>query len=180
MVRQGRRGKERLRVARHGKARQAFKLKEKEMEQERKLLTKMALQNGGVLKVEDVLQEAQDEGSILHRHFEWDDTEAAVQYRKQQARTLIARCRITLVETEPVQIRAFVSLPTDREAGGGYRLTSEVVSDAALKAELLRDIQLTIVRWTQKMHLLDGDLADAILDFESRVAPRVVQQEKRA
>ena len=150
------------------------------MEQERKLLTKMARQNGGVLKVEDVLQEAQDEGSILHRYFEWDDTEAAVQYRKQQARALIARCKITLIETEPIHIRAFVSLPTDREAGGGYRLTSEVVSDAALKAELIRDIQLTIVRWTQKLHLMDQDLADAILDVEARVAPRVMQQEKRA
>lgn len=150
------------------------------MEQERKLLTKMARQNGGVLKVDDVLQEAQDENSILHRHFEWDDTEAAVQYRKQQARALIARCKITLIETQPVEIRAFVSLPTDREAGGGYRLTSEVVSNAALKAELLRDIQLTIVRWTQKLHLMDKDLADAILDFEARVTPQVVQQEKRA
>jgi hypothetical protein len=150
------------------------------MEQERKLLTTMARQNGGVLMVDDVLQEARDENSILHKHFEWDDTEAAVQYRKQQARALIARCRITLIEKEPVQVRAFVSLPTDREAGGGYRLTSEVVSNAALKAELLRDIQLTIVRWTQKLHLMDKDLADAILDFESRVSPQAVQQEKRA
>ena len=84
------------------------------MEQERKLLTKMARQNGGVLKVEDVLLAAQDEGSILHKHFEWDDTEAAAQYRKQQARALIARCKITMVETAPVEIRSFVSLPSDR------------------------------------------------------------------
>jgi hypothetical protein len=55
-----------------------------------------------------------------------------------------------------------------------------VVSDAALKAELIRDIQLTIVRWTQKLHLMDQDLADAILDVEARVAPRIMQQEKRA
>ena len=142
------------------------------MEQERKLLTKMARQNGGVLKVEDVLQEAQDENSILHKHFEWDDTEAAAQYRKQQARALIARCKITMVETAPVEIRAFVSLPTDRENGGGYRLTSEVVSNEYMKAEMLRDIQLTIARWTQKLHLLDQDLADAILDLETRVNPQ--------
>jgi hypothetical protein len=151
------------------------------MEQERKLLTKMARQNGGVLKVEDVLQEAQDENSILHKHFEWDDTEAAAQYRKQQARALIARCKITMVETAPVEIRAFVSLPTDRENGGGYRLTSEVVSNEYMKAEMLRDIQLTIARWTQKLHLLDQDLADAILDLETRVSPQAATEEaKRA
>jgi hypothetical protein len=150
------------------------------MEQERKLLTKMARQNGGVLKVEDVLLAAQDEGSILHKHFEWDDTEAAAQYRKQQARALIARCKITMVETAPVEIRAFVSLPTDRENGGGYRLTSEVVSNEYMKAEMLRDIQLTITRWTQKLHLLDQDLADVILDLETRVSPQAVAQAKRA
>jgi hypothetical protein len=149
------------------------------MKEERKLLTKMARQNGGVLKVEDVLQEARDVGSILHKHFEWDDTEAAAQYRKQQARALIARCKITMVETAPVEIRAFVSLPTDRENGGGYRLTSEVVSNEYMKAEMLRDIQLTIARWTQKLHLLDQDLADAILDLETRVSPQADAVEAR-
>lgn len=149
------------------------------MEQERKLLTKMARQNGGVLKVEDVLQEAKDAHSILHKHFEWDDTEAAAQYRRQQARALIARCKITMVETAPVEIRAFVSLPTDREAGGGYRLTSEVVGNEYMKAEMLRDIQLTIARWTQKLHLLDQDLADAILDLETRVNPQADAVEAR-
>jgi len=149
------------------------------MEQERKLLTKMARQNGGVLKVEDVLQEAKEEHSILHKHFEWDDTEAAAQYRRQQARALIARCKITMVETAPVEIRAFVSLPTDREAGGGYRLTSEVVGNEYMKAEMLRDIQLTIARWTQKLHLLDQDLADAILDLETRVSPQADAVEAR-
>lgn len=151
------------------------------MEQERKLLTKMARQNGGVLKVDDVLQEARDENSILHKHFEWDDTEAASQYRRQQARALIARCKITMVETSPVEIRAFVSLPTDRETGGGYRLTSEVVSDEFMKAELLRDIRMTISRWTQKLHLMDSDLADAILDLEDRVGrPVETAEAKRA
>ncbi len=150
------------------------------MEQERKLLTKMARQNGGVLKVEDVLNEARDESSILHKHFEWDDSEAAQKYRLQQARALIQKCKITLVETQPVHIRAFVSLPTDREAGGGYRLTSEVFGDEALKAELLRDIQLTISRWTQKLHLMDSDLADAILEIEERIKPKFMAEEKRA
>lgn len=139
------------------------------MKEERKLLTKIARQNGGVLKVEDVLAEARDEGSPLHKHFEWDDSEAAEQYRKQQARSLIQKCKITLIESQPVEIRAFVSLPTDRENGGGYRLTSEVVGDGRLKAELMRDIELTISRWTQKLHLLDQDLAEVILDLDTRI-----------
>ena len=142
------------------------------MELERKLLTRLARKNGGVLKVDDVLQEAKDEQSILHRHFEWDDTEAAEHYRRQQARALIQRCRIQLVESSPVKIRAFVSLPTDRENGGGYRLTSEVMSDDYLKDEFLRDIRMTIQRWSQKLYLLDQDIADLIVQVEERLEQR--------
>ena len=142
------------------------------MELERKLLTKMAKRNGGILKVDDVLEEAKDANSVLHKHFEWDDTEAADQYRRQQARALIQRCRIQLVETEPVKIRALVSLPTDREHGGGYRLTTEVMSDVYLKDEMLRDIRMTIQRWTKKLNLLDQDLADLLLQVEEKVGKR--------
>lgn len=148
------------------------------MNEERKLLTKIARQNGGVLKVEDVLTEARDESSPLHKHFEWDDSEAAEQYRRQQARALIQKCKITLIDSQPIEIRAFVSLPTDRENGGGYRLTSEVMGDDRMKAELIRDIQLTIARWTQKLHLLDQDLAEAIIDLDARV--NKATEERRA
>ena len=149
------------------------------MKEERKLLTKIARQNGGVLKVEDVLTEARDEGSPLHKHFEWDDSEAAEQYRRQQARALIQKCKITLIDSQPIEIRAFVSLPADRENGGGYRLTSEVMGDERMRTELIRDIKLTIARWTQKLHLLDQDLAEAIIDLDSRVA-QITEERKVA
>ena len=141
------------------------------LELERRILTKLARKNGGLLKVDDVLQEAKDESSPLHTHFEWDDSVAAEAHRKAQARALIQRCKITLVESEPVQIRAFVSLPADRENGGGYRLTSTVMSDEQLKQELLHDISMTIQRWTKKLHLLDKDLADALIQVEERTRP---------
>lgn len=139
------------------------------MKEERELLTKMARQNNGVLQVDDVLEEAKDENSILHKHFEWDDSEAADLYRRQQARALIQRCRIEIIDVEPVEVRAFVSLPADRNSGGGYRLTTEVVNDATLKAELIDDIRRTISQWTKKLHLLDGDIADLLLKVEKRV-----------
>ena len=150
------------------------------LELERKELTRLARKNGGVLMVDQVLEEAKSESSPLHSHFEWDDSAAAQSYRREQARTLIQRCKITLIESEPVQIRAFVSLPADRENGGGYRLTSTVMGDEVMKQELLRDIQLTIQRWTKKMHLLDQDLAQALLDVEERVTMATTSQEARA
>lgn len=150
------------------------------MELEKKLLTKMAKRNGGILKVDDVLEEAKNVNSVLHQHFEWDDSEAAEQYRRQQARALIQRCRIQLVETEPVKIRAFVSLPTDREQGGGYRLTTEVMGDEYLKDEMLRDIRMTIQRWTKKLNLLDQDLADLLLQVEEKVGKKPEVENRNA
>lgn len=138
---------------------------------ERKILTKLARQHGGLLKVDHVLEEAKSESSPLHSHFEWDDSVAADAHRRSQARTLIQRCKITLMDAEPVHVRAFVSLPADRENSGGYRLTSVVMRDDQLKEELLHDIRLTIQRWTKKFHLLDKDLADALIEVENRVRP---------
>lgn len=150
------------------------------MDIEKKVLTTMARRNNGVLLVDDVLNEAKDESSPLHKHFEWDDTEAAEQYRRQQARVLIQRCKITLLDTDPVQVRAFVSLPTDRENGGGYRLTATVLGDEGQKAELLRDIQLTIQRWSRKLNLLDRDVAEALEQLESRVDMKLGADQRSA
>ena len=72
---------------------------------ERKVLTKIATKHGGVLQVDDVLQEAQDEGSPLHKHFEWDDSVAAEAHRRYQARVLIQKCHIRLIESEPTTVQ---------------------------------------------------------------------------
>jgi Mg2+ and Co2+ transporter CorA len=84
------------------------------------------------------------------------------------------------VEGEPGSVRAFVSLPTDRESGGGYRLTSEVISNESQKEELLRDIQLTIARWSQKLHLLDQDIAELLEEVDNRINSKTTQPQQAA
>jgi hypothetical protein len=148
------------------------------MNEERKLLEKMARQNGGVLMIDDVIKEAQDERSILHSYFEWDDSEAAIQYRREQARSLIQKCRITVLTSEPTHVRAFVSLPSDRESGGGYRMVADVMNNISLREEFVHDLQLTIARWTKKLHLIDSDLADLILQLDESLQQRTKPQEE--
>jgi hypothetical protein len=150
------------------------------LEVERSVLVDIAKQHGGVLMVDDVLNEARNESSPLHDHFEWDDSVAADAHRRYQARVLIQRCKITLVDSAPTQVRAFVSLQSDREIGGGYRLTTTVMDDEAMREELLRDIRLTIARWNQKLTLLDSITADLILRLEESVKRVNVPMEKRA
>lgn len=147
---------------------------------EKSVLMDIAKKNGGILQVDAVLSEAKDENSPLHAHFEWDNSVAAEAHRRYQARVLIQRCKITIVESEPTTIRAFVSLQSDREAGGGYRMTTKVMDDAALREELMHDIRLTIARWNQKLNLLDSVTADLIYKLEASVRVADAPMEKRA
>lgn len=150
------------------------------MNEERKYLEQMARRNNGVLMIDDVLQAAQDEDNILHRHFEWDDTEAAKQFRREQARSLIQKCKITILDSTPTHVRAFISLPSDREAGGGYRMVANVLGNEDMKEEFEHDIRLTIARWTKKLHLLDVDLAKLIVQLETELTHRRLEQETEA
>ena len=102
-VRQVRCGSVRRGTIRFGWARQAnFKeinmdvMKAEALAEERKLLEKIANKNGGLLMVDDVLDEARNPTSILHKHFQWDDDKAAEAYRKMQARQLIQKCVVTI------------------------------------------------------------------------------------
>jgi hypothetical protein len=191
VVQHGRRGSEWRGLARnggvwHGKARHGiagtplFFNKEKFMNEERKYLEQMARRNNGVLMIDDVLQAAQDENNILHRHFEWDDTEAAKQFRREQARSLIQRCKITVLDSTPTHVRAFISLPSDREAGGGYRMTANVLGNEDMKEEFEHDIRLTIARWTKKLHLIDIDLAKLIVQLDTELKHRQFKEEAEA
>lgn len=105
-------------------------------------LERIAEQNGGVLKAEAVVLAARPEWSPLHTWFEWDDTAAAERWRLHQARGLI-NVVVKYHETAPdkrVPMKVFVSLTPDREEdGGGYRVATTVLSDEAMRAQMLAD-----------------------------------------
>lgn len=142
--------------------------------EERRVLERLAQQNDGLLMVDDVLEEARDPQSILHKHFQWDDTKAAEAYRKQQARQLIQKVTVTIEKAPDVHIRAFVSLSTDQYEKGGYRMTANVLSDDNLKAQLLHDMQLALVKWKKQINLLDSE-TEEILDRLETVITRSIK-----
>ena len=143
------------------------------MKAERKFLEKLAKNKGGMLLVDDVLAVAADPMCVLHKHFQWDNTKAAEAYRKMQARQLIQKCTVTIEKAPDVQIRAFVSLASDQYAGGGYRMTADVLSDNDLKAELLHDMMVTLTKWKKQINLLDRETAAIIDTLEDVVRTKV-------
>lgn len=84
----------------------------------------------------DVVEFARNPKTALHSAFTWDNSEAAHQWRLQQARMLL-RVSVTQIGGQE-KVRQFVSLVDDRNEDGGYRMTVAVLSDAEMRARLLR------------------------------------------
>lgn len=94
--------------------------------------------NDGLLRPEDVVEFAKDKKTALHNEFEWDDTEAAHQFRLQQARYVI-RLNINVIPTDQGEIAVpmYVSLVSDRVHNNGYRTLTDVMADDDLREEFL-------------------------------------------
>jgi hypothetical protein len=92
----------------------------------------------GSIIPKDVVDRARDPDSPLHDQFTWDDSEAAEQWRIEEARKLI-RVFVTVLPSSNVPIRTYVSLTPDRAAGVGYRIIDEVLSHEVLRAQMLED-----------------------------------------
>lgn len=96
----------------------------------------------GTLTPHIVVEESRNPNAPLHGYFEWDDGEAAAQYRAQQARaaigSLVVRYR-SEPEGPPKTVRAFVSVRDDEDHGKRkYEATAAVMSDEALRTRAIR------------------------------------------
>lgn len=105
--------------------------------------------NGGILLPEKVVEYARNSTTEIHKHFEWDDGEAAEKYRLSQARALI-RVSVTVLDGHNESVRAFVSLRTDRKQGGGYRSVVDVLSSQDLSDAMLDDARAEMEHFVKK------------------------------
>lgn len=113
-------------------------------------LRRIETENGRLLPA-DIVKAAKSPTSILHGHFEWNDGEAAHKYRLDQARDLIRVCVEYVGSGESKRkVNAFVSLTTDRSAGGGYRTMTHVLAMDNLRAQLVEDAILDMNRFRAK------------------------------
>ena len=83
----------------------------------------------------------QNKDSALYSSLEWNDAEAAEQYRIEQVRQLIRVVVIPSTETGR-KIRAYISHPSDRVNDGGYRRVEE--SLALARQELVAEAIKTV------------------------------------
>jgi len=107
----------------------------------------------GVIDPVDVVEYARNPETELHRHFEWDDSAAAEEYRLWQARHIIAR--VTVIPSEDIgPVRAYVSLVSDRVKGGGYRAIENVFRNPRMREELLDRAMAEAEAWHKRYEQL--------------------------
>jgi hypothetical protein len=84
------------------------------------------------LDPEEVVRVARNPKSILHDHFEWDDTLAGHQHRVDQARSLIRQVKVRIPtpggeEAQTIRVRAWhAASAVGRDSAVGYVPESEV------------------------------------------------------
>ena len=124
----------------------------------------------------NVLAAARDGDPALHGYFEWDDSEAAEQYRLAQAQTLVRRVKVRLVRQdnpEPVIVRAYVAareLPAeDDRPPGSFLAIEEIAGATADQAALMESIRRDVTRLRRKYQ--------SVADFLSLLGDVITEEE---
>lgn len=119
-----------------------------------------------------LLDSARNPSSPLHSFFEWDDTRAAEKYRLDQARSLLTRVKVFQAFGEQkVKIRAFVSLSSDRIAGGGYRPIGAVMGNAERRDELLKTAKGELASFQKRYQNLTDILGGVMAEIDKLKEP---------
>jgi len=114
----------------------------------------------GNLTPEQVLADAKKKGSPLHTFFEWDDSTAAHEYRKWQARHLLGSIMVTVERSdgEPVNVRRFLHVEMEQdtapETQSRYLELHAVLSDDELRQQQIDLAMAELGKWAARWAIL--------------------------
>jgi hypothetical protein len=129
----------------------------------------------GVLRPEAVVDYARNANTELHKHFTWNDSEAAEAYRLGQARQII-RVQVTLLDPgggQEMSVRAYVSLAPPPQ---GYRETADLLATKRGRRELMLKILERMLNIAQSYRL--PELAPIIRTIQQLQSGLVVRRTK--
>lgn len=106
-------------------------------------LDRIAHDGGGLILPSKVVEAAVDRGNPLHDEFTWDDEEAGMKLREQEARQLI-RVYVKYLPQAQRNARAYISVPSDRVRGDGYRRTEDVLASPTMVDQMVDELRKRI------------------------------------
>ena len=91
-----------------------------------------------------VVERAKNKKFILHKYFEWDDSEAAEKYRIQQASKIVSHVvEVTVIRGEVIEERAYFNVVAKNKERS-YVSLSEAIKVPSYKQQLLSEMQTTL------------------------------------
>lgn len=125
----------------------------------------------GELTPEDVLADAQHDNSPLHSFFEWSDTEAARQFRLQQARGLIRAVVAVYVHEDRPAVRQKAYVHINEASAPHYREVGHAMSQAKTRKLVLERAWREFQQWRKRYSDLKefADLFDAADQVEMKL-----------
>lgn len=142
-------------------------------------LERIRIKNNGKLTANAVLKEAKAKRSKIHRFFEWDDTEAAEQYRLSQARLLVRSVVVSYRADDRKSgghVRAFVSV-VDKNNRQEYMPIDKAMSTKEFRDQVILNALSELEVWKMKYDSYN-ELAKIheTIDKESKVVKRKIKK----
>lgn len=130
----------------------------------------------GELTPQDVLADARNPNSPLHAYFEWDDSEAAEQYRLQQARGLIRAVVAVYVSDDKPAVRQKAYVHINEPSAPHYRETGHAMSVKSTRDIVLRQAWREFQAWRKRYRDLK-EFSD-LFDVADEVGKKLIGKAK--
>lgn len=119
-------------------------------------LEKIRESNNGITD-DAIVTAAKPKSHVLHKWFEWDDSKAANEHRRNQARTLIRSFEVVYVEQPGMKTRAYEvetksTKPAERRTV--YTTTEEVLANPESRDRLIADAIRMAMEFRRRFKML--------------------------
>jgi len=104
----------------------------------------------------ELLEDAKNTESPIHKYFDWNDTKAAEKYRLYQARLIINHVEITITtpSQQEIPVRAFLNIKNkDDNFKRVYVTIEKALSEEDLRIQILKQALYEIENWQQKYNV---------------------------
>ena len=141
-------------------------------------LMELSRQNGG-FTADELVEAARDPNNVLHNAFEWNDTEAAFQYRKWQGRELAGSVMLVWEDRTIAPTRAFVNITVSSQppiqknlSVRLYMRLEQALSEGETRIQLLEKALKDADAWMARYNTLTelARVFDSILEMQVRVS----------
>lgn len=122
-----------------------------------------------------VVDAARNPRNALHKHFTWDDQEAAEAYRRDEARTIIRSIRI--VDDEGDDKPAFISVSS--KGGQRYHSLDAVMASAELQLAVLKSAERDLAAFEKRYTEL-ADICRPIQKVRDKLRQRIEESRPSA